>query len=672
MSSLATRLSALTTALTIAGLAGAQVATGYSFTQSVGTYAPISGGTLLGTATGTSGAASLDDVTFTVALPFAFTFDNAAHSDIIVNSNGSITFGLVAPGTNYTPLSATAAYAGAVSAFGRDIQAGFAFAGTRTLSSNVITGVSAFGPVQVGDLITGTGIPAATTITAIDTVNGTITMSAAASATSTGTTVYAAGPWAEMRHETLGSAPNRVFVVQWQNFKRFGTTLTTVSGMNLNFQIRLHEGSNLVEAVYGACTPGLTTFTTVNQVGLRGPNNTFATNVNNRLNTKGTNDNWLNSVAGTSNTSGLVFNNTAPANVIPNGLTYRWTPALIAANVAFGAGCGSMAASWYEQFAASANDLSGTTLTMAPNGNGGSNVSIAPLSTFVPPTGTGLALTDDSVSAPQSLGFNWAYAGGSTSAIAIDSNGRIFLNGTDSSVFSASVAELLGNTVHTLNVAHTDFLPDGTTNLNNVYFETDNLGEARVTWLNVPCYQGTGSSTLQAVFLAPNILELRYQTLVNDSTSNSGIAIVGFSLGGNAVDPGNRDLTTASPFSTVADAAALSLSAAPAPVLGATVVYTTNNIPATAAFSAQVVSWGQHNPGLPIAGAPGCLQFVDLAGSVTVFLPGSPSSSFPWTVPNTSLLIGAELFHQSASIVPGINSLGLITSNGLRSTISNL
>ncbi|MCS6934999.1 MAG: PKD domain-containing protein [Chitinophagales bacterium] len=42
--------------------------------------------------------------------------------------------------------------------------------------------------------------------------------------------------------------------------------------------------------------------------------------------TKGVND-WATSLPGTANNSGCVFNNVAPANVIPVGLTYTWTPA---------------------------------------------------------------------------------------------------------------------------------------------------------------------------------------------------------------------------------------------------------------------------------------------------------------------------------------------------------
>ena len=315
--------SALAAALAVAGVAHAQVGTNYVFTQSTGVYVPITGGTLLGTPTGTTGAAALDDVNYAVTLPFAFQFDGAPYTNIYVNTNGNLTFGATAPATtNYTALSATTAYNGAVAAFGRDLTAGWVFSADRVLGSNQLTNVSANGPMQVGDFLSGTGIPANTTIVAI--AGNTITLSANATTTGTLGACAAFGPWAELRTETLGTSPNQVFVVQWQNFKRFGSTLTTAQHMVLNFQIRLHEATGKVEVVYGDCSPGLSTLTTVNQVGLRGPTNAFPANINNRLNTKGVNDDWQNSVPGTANTSGMVFNNVAPANVIANGLTFDW------------------------------------------------------------------------------------------------------------------------------------------------------------------------------------------------------------------------------------------------------------------------------------------------------------------------------------------------------------
>lgn len=269
----------------------------------------------------------MDDAIYNLpagTIPFNFEFDGGVYTGFNVSTNGFITFGATAPAAGlYTPISGTTAYAGAISAFGRDLQGGFVTIGDRTAGSNIVANVSNIGPAEIGDLITGTGIPAGTTIIGI--TGSSITLSANVTSTGIGGTVAIWGLWSNILYNVEGTAPNRVFVIQYSNFKRFGTTLLNVQNMSLNFQFRLHETSNVIEIVYNNCSPGQTTFTTTNEVGLRGPNNTFATNVNNRLTVKGVNDNWVNSNPGVANNSGLFFNNVAPANVIPNGLTYTWT-----------------------------------------------------------------------------------------------------------------------------------------------------------------------------------------------------------------------------------------------------------------------------------------------------------------------------------------------------------
>ena len=300
----------------------------YSFSQGTGTYTPLTGGTVIASYTdAATGIGRMDDQIYNLpaaTIPFTFSFDGIGYDGLNVSSNGFITFGPIPPSaTSYTPNSSATTYTGSIAAFGRDLEGGFVFTADRTTGSPDLVNVSNLGSAQVGDFIDGTGIPVGTTIVSI--VGSTITMSANATSTGTLGACRVGGTSSNIQYGVEGTAPNRVFVIQFSNFKRFGTTLTTVQHMSLNFQIRLSETTNAINVVYGNCSPGLTTFTTVNQVGLRGPNATFATNVNNRLNVKGTSD-WATSAAGTLNTSGQIFNNVAPANVIPSGLTYTWTP----------------------------------------------------------------------------------------------------------------------------------------------------------------------------------------------------------------------------------------------------------------------------------------------------------------------------------------------------------
>ncbi|RBA28139.1 T9SS type A sorting domain-containing protein [Flavobacterium tibetense] len=88
---------------------------GYVFTQTAGTFTPITGGTVLVTP-------ASDDAQYSVVLPTAFTFNGVPYTDVRVSSNGFLTFGTTNPGTtNYTPLSSTTAYGGAVAGYGRDL-----------------------------------------------------------------------------------------------------------------------------------------------------------------------------------------------------------------------------------------------------------------------------------------------------------------------------------------------------------------------------------------------------------------------------------------------------------------------------------------------------------------------------------------------------------------------
>lgn len=112
----------------------------------------------------------------------------------------------------------------------------------------------------------------------------------------------------ELRSETLGAAPNRVFVVQWTDFRFYNVT-----GDSFNFQIRLYETTDVVEFVYGSFTKNSTSRSP--QVGLKGATNA---DYNNRTGT-----NWAASTAGTSNSATMTL---STSSLPASGQTYQWTP----------------------------------------------------------------------------------------------------------------------------------------------------------------------------------------------------------------------------------------------------------------------------------------------------------------------------------------------------------
>jgi hypothetical protein len=104
--------------LSVANLSGinAQVAN-YSFAASSGTYTALSSPTNIFI----TGAWD-DETPVSVPIGFSFTFNGVAYTSVFVHSNGFITFGTAATSSTYTPISSTYAAAGAVAAWGRDIQ----------------------------------------------------------------------------------------------------------------------------------------------------------------------------------------------------------------------------------------------------------------------------------------------------------------------------------------------------------------------------------------------------------------------------------------------------------------------------------------------------------------------------------------------------------------------
>ncbi len=119
----------------------------------------------------------------------------------------------------------------------------------------------------------------------------------------------------EIRYELIGNE----FIVQYKDVRRYNVTGETIS-----FQIKLNTSTNVISIVYGgSITPGSNA--TYPQIGLKGPNNTFATNINNRT-IAVSGGAWINSTAGTTNASTMYFNSADLTTIPSSGLTYTFTP----------------------------------------------------------------------------------------------------------------------------------------------------------------------------------------------------------------------------------------------------------------------------------------------------------------------------------------------------------
>jgi hypothetical protein len=655
--------------LALAATASAQVASLYTFSQSVGTYTPVTAGTILGTATS---ANTLDDTTFGVTLPFPFPYEGIPQTQVQVQTNGHLAFG-TATTTTYTPLSSTTVTPGYVSACGRDLQGGYVFASTVTLGTDQMT-VSAVGPLQVGDVIVRTGVPTGTTILAI--AGTTITMSANATASSTNATTTAYGPWSNIQWELQGTAPNQEFVVQWSNFRRFSTSLTTNNGTYLNFQIRLHENGE-IRCVYGDCSPGVSgvTTTVLHQVGLRGPTNAFATNVNNRLNAKNVSD-WATSTPGTANSSGQLFNTVAPANVIPNGLTYLWVPlsGTVASNTTIGTGCSGPVtayASYYQLFAtAPAFNLGSTALSMV-----GSPYNVLPgIGSLLPvgATPTVLALTDDSEA-------TYTFANGFTApgwgtGVTVCSNGfvsKLTGNGTG---FTPTVSTFLGGSQDWYAVGWHDFNPAIVGSGQVKVDESPTL--LTITWDGVWDFGGTtaaNANTMQMQVTSTGDVTYAYGTM---STLGNGF-LVGFSPAGPNTDPGSTTLLAAAPFTLIAaDVLPLVLTASNRPqqlAAPASWNLVVSNVPATTVIGIDI--FGLSDPNIPDLGLfglaqPGCQLHASL-DVVNAWFSTGATHNYSLTIPSSPVLNNFVVYTQSACLGNGLMTDNT-TSNAVRGVVGNL
>lgn len=113
-----------------------------------------------------------------------------------------------------------------------------------------------------------------------------------------------------VRVETIGSSPNRVFVAQYSNFRRYA------GAQNFNWQVRLYETTNRIEFQYDVMTANSTNDDY--DVGITG-------NANTDFNIRTTTTSWTGTTAGGTNAANMRLS-LSPLVVPASGLIFRWTP----------------------------------------------------------------------------------------------------------------------------------------------------------------------------------------------------------------------------------------------------------------------------------------------------------------------------------------------------------
>ena len=190
-----------------AGILSGQTLTNYGFTYSTNTYVPITGGTLLGTSS-VDDELFLDSTTTGVLgtltgnsgggfpIGFNFNLNGTVYDRLAVSTNGWIGLGI----STMTP----------------------------KVNLNTSTWAGYWEYVLSAGFASGQPIPLQNKISAL-------------------CTDLQARTGSSIRIETIGTAPYRVCVVQWEAYRKYGSSADT-----FNFQIRLNETTDSVNISYGA------------------------------------------------------------------------------------------------------------------------------------------------------------------------------------------------------------------------------------------------------------------------------------------------------------------------------------------------------------------------------------------------------------------------------------
>ncbi|MBK8978455.1 MAG: trypsin-like peptidase domain-containing protein [Planctomycetes bacterium] len=329
----------------------------------------------------------------------------------------------------------------------------------------------------------------------------------------------------------------------------------------------------------------------------------------------------------------------------------------------YGTGCIESAASFAEVYGAGSFDLSGSAaqpngIALLPNAAGGYDV-VPAAGLWFNPISANLGMTDDSVRA-QSLPFTFRHPGGATTQVTMCSNGYVWLNGASTSAdYTPTVGELVSEPSR-IAAMWMDLNPSrgGTT-----HFDVDPSGNAvYLTWLGVPEYSNTGANDLQCVLRSDGRVELRWRVCANVN----GSALVGYSPGNGARTPAAIDISAAMPFGTGRDADGLALAAVNRPVLGQTHQLRVEAIPAGSPNGVVFLGFGKYPNGLDLAalGAPGCRQYCTIDDSTGFAVTGA-TWIYSLPIPNIAAFAGQHLYAQAVTVSPGLNRLGIVTSNGM-------
>jgi len=338
-----------------------------------------------------------------------------------------------------------------------------------------------------------------------------------------------------------------------------------------------------------------------------------------------------------------------------------------ATSVDYGIGCVEQKDSFTELFAtAAAFDLPGRTITLLRQPTGYLVLDTIPGTLVTPSAGAAIIANGDDTNGTVTLSAAMPVAGGTTSSLVVDSNGKIALAATATAAdYTPTVAELLAFAAPTIAVVWHDLNPT-LTGSGKIKFE-EIAGIAYVTWDGVYTHNTTSPNTVQAQL---NVATGDV-TLVYGSFTPSGNAyLTGYSAGGASLQANALDLSTAlANPQTIGDAelVGVKLTTGSLPYLGnAAFTWEASQVPTLLPFGFMFLGDFVLNPGVDLTflGMPTCNAYTN-GNLVNFAFPLTPTGtgSVPLAIPNNPAFAGAVLSAQVVALSLA-TPFNLVSSNG--------
>jgi hypothetical protein len=236
----------------------------YTVTRSTATYGVITGTTAIGGGWNSNGSSFTGAVSSAIPLGFTFYMNGVGQTQCYIHGNGYITFGSAPLSSAIQPLNTNNGFNSSISAFAVNAPTNATYAAYWGL----------YDPAGTNPII----------------------------------------------YTTQGTAPNRVFTVQWKNAQRLFAYGLAGFSESFNFQINLYEGTNNIVIWYGPCTVAYTSL----YASVYGPNSPTV-----GIGGSATTDciamtSWTSNTTTTTNTTSISTNTTTggPAS----GLQFTFTP----------------------------------------------------------------------------------------------------------------------------------------------------------------------------------------------------------------------------------------------------------------------------------------------------------------------------------------------------------